>query len=151
MCLYVTFWHRAHCPSAAPTTWGIGQSVNSYNDVVARVVSNAVTRNLIKVEASWTMWFIPSWNILITVGFPTPKTLLADLYELWIIIQTHIRNTDSYSDTDSGNFPIRLSNQWFSLNIIKVSQRVANDQIIDGETSLQKSVVLPIIRGISPT
>ena len=69
----------------------------------------------------------------------------------WIIIQTHIWNTDSYSDKDSENLHISLSNQWFSLNIIKVSQRVANDQIIDGKTSLQKSVILPIIRGVSPT
>ena len=69
----------------------------------------------------------------------------------WIIIQTHIWNTDSYSDKDSENLHISHSNQWFSLNIIKVSQRVANDQIIDGKTSLQKSVILPIIRGVSPT
>ena len=69
----------------------------------------------------------------------------------WIIIQAHIRNADSYSDTDSENLHISLSNQWFSLNVIKVSQRVANDQIIDGKTSLQKSVILPIIWGVSPT
>ena len=62
-----------------------------------------------------------------------------------------MRKTDSYSDTDSENFHISLSNQWLSLNVIKVSQRVANEQIIDGKTSLQKSVILPIIRGVSPT
>ena len=72
-------------------------------------------------------------------------------FKRWIIIQTNIRNTDSYSDTDSENFHISLSNQRFSLDVINVSQRVANDQIIDGKTSLQKSVILPIIRGISPT
>ena len=77
--------------------------------------------------------------------------LLKKQSKIWIIIQTHIRNTDSYSDTDSENLHISLSNQWFSLNVIKVSQRVANDQIIDGKTSLQKSVILPIIRGVSPT
>ena len=66
-------------------------------------------------------------------------------------IQTHIRNTDSYSDTDSENLHISLSKQLFSLDVIKVSQRVANNQIIDGITSLQKSVILPIIRGGSPT
>ena len=38
-------------PSTAPTTWGIAQSVNSWNDVVARVVSNARTGNLINVGA----------------------------------------------------------------------------------------------------
>ena len=69
----------------------------------------------------------------------------------WIIIQTHIRNTDSYSDTDSENLHISLSNQWFSLIVIKVSQRVANDQIIDWKNNLQKSVILSIIRGVSPT
>ena len=69
----------------------------------------------------------------------------------WIIIPTHIRNTDSYSDTDSENLHISLSNQWFFLKVIKVSQRVANGQIIDGKTSLEKSVILPIIRGVSPT
>ena len=53
---------------------------------------------------------------------------------IWIIIQTHIWNTDSYSDTDLEN--VSLSNQWFSLTDIKVSQKVANDQIIDGKTSL---------------
>ena len=56
-----------------------------------------------------------------------------------------------YSDTDSENLHISLSNQWFSLNVIRVSQRVANDQIIDGKTNLQKSVILPIIRDVSPT
>ena len=70
-------------------------------------------------------------------------------FKRWIIIQTNIRNTDSYSDTDSENF--HISNQRFSLNVITVSQRVANNQIIDGKTSLQKSVILLIIRGISPT
>ena len=67
----------------------------------------------------------------------------------WIIIQTHIRNTDSYSDTDSEN--LHISNQWFSLIVIKVSQRVANDQIIAGKGCLQKSVILSIIRGVSTT
>ena len=70
---------------------------------------------------------------------------------VWILIQTHIRNTDSYSNTDSENLHISLTNQWFSLNVIKVSQRVANDQIIDEKASLQKSVILPIIQGVSPT
>ena len=70
---------------------------------------------------------------------------------VWILIQTHIRNTDSYSNTDSENLHISLTNQWFSRNVIKVSQRVANDQIIDEKASLQKSVILPIIQGVSPT
>ena len=69
----------------------------------------------------------------------------------WIITQTPIRNADSYSNTDSENLHISLNNQRFSLNVIKVLQRVANDQSIDGKTSLQKSVILPIIRGVSPT
>ena len=68
-------------PSTAATTWGIEQSVNSWNDVVASAVSNAVTGNLINVGASWTMWFIPSWDILITIDFSTPKSLLTNLYE----------------------------------------------------------------------
>ena len=72
------------------------------------------------------------------------------LKKWWIIIQTHIRYTDSYSDTDSENLHISLSNQWFSLNVTKVSPRIANDQIIDGKISPQKSVILPIIRGVSP-
>ena len=76
--------------------------------------------------------------------------LLKKQSKIWIIIQTHIRNTDSYSDTDSEHLHINLSNHWISLNVIKVSQRVANDQIINGKTSLQKSVILPIIRGVSP-
>ena len=67
--------------STVPTTWGIAQLVDSWNDVVARAVSNVVTENLINVGASWTMWFIPSWNILIMVDFPTPKTLLTDLHK----------------------------------------------------------------------
>ena len=52
---------------------------------------------------------------------------------------------------DSENLHISLSNQWFSLIFIKVLQRVTNDQIIDGKTSLQKSIMLSIIRGVSPT
>ena len=79
------------------------------------------------------------------------ECLFTDTLLTWIIIQTPIRNTDSYSDTDLENLHISLSHQWFSLNMIKVSQRVSNDQIIDGKTSLQKSVILPIIRGVSPT
>ena len=78
-------------------------------------------------------------------------SFLGNLNFWWIIIQTHIRNTDSYSDTDSENLHISLSNQWFFLNVIQVSQRVANDQLLDGKTSLQKSVILPIIRSVSPT
>ena len=35
--------------------------------------------------------------------------------------------------------------------VIKVSQRIANDKIIEGKTILQKSVILPIILGVSPT
>ena len=60
-------------------------------------------------------------------------------------------NADSYSDTDPENLDISLSNQWFSLILIKVSQRVANSQIIDEKTSLQKFVILSIIWGVSPT
>ena len=56
-----------------------------------------------------------------------------------------------YSDADSENLHISLSNLWFSLIVVKVLQRVANDKIIDRKTSLQKSVILPIIRGFSPT
>ena len=70
---------------------------------------------------------------------------------IWIIIQAHIRNANSYSDTDCENLYVSLSNQWFSPNVIKVSLRVANNQIIDGKSSLQKSVILPIIRSVSPT
>ena len=40
-----------------------------------------------------------------------------------IIIQTFIRNTDSYSDTDSEKLHIILSNQCFSLIVIKVPQK----------------------------
>ena len=70
---------------------------------------------------------------------------------VWIISQTHIRNTDSHSDTDLENLHIILNNQWFSLIVIKVSQRVANSQFIDKKTSPQKFVILSIIRGASPT
>ena len=69
---------------------------------------------------------------------------------VWILIQTHIRNTDSYSNTDSENLHISLTNQWLFLNVIKVSQRVAGNQIIDQKTSIQKSVILPTIQGLSP-
>ena len=48
-----------------------------------------------------------------------------DEYIVWISTQTHIRNTDSYSDTDSENLHISLRNQLFSLNVIEVSQWVA--------------------------
>ena len=51
---------------------------------------------------------------------------------------------DSYSDTDSENLHIILSNQWFSLIVIEVSQRVASRQFID---KIQKFVILSIIRG----
>ena len=50
---------------------------------------------------------------------------------LWFIIQKHIRNTDSYSDTDSGKLDITLSNQLTSLIVTKVSQSITNDQFID--------------------
>ena len=56
-----------------------------------------------------------------------------------------------YSDTNSENLHISLSNQLFSLIVIHVAQRVACDQIIDRKTSLKKSVILPIIWGVSPT
>ena len=56
-----------------------------------------------------------------------------------------------YSDTYSENLHISLSNQWFSLIVIQIAQRVANDQIIDGKTSLKKSDILQIIWGVSPT
>ena len=54
---------------------------------------------------------------------------------------------DLYSDTDSENLHIILSNQWFSLIVIEVSQRVASRQFIDEKASLQKFVILSIIRG----
>ena len=91
------------------------------------------------------------WNFVTLLTLVSSRVILLWLDNTWIIIQTHIRNTDTYSDTDSENLHISHSNQWFSLNVIKVSQRVANDKIIDGKTSLQKSVILPIIRGVSPT
>ena len=96
------------------------------------------------------LYKISKWLLLIMIFGLRPK-VLQYVIKLWIIIQTHIRDTDSYSDTDSENLHISLSNQWFSLNVIKVSQRVANDQIINGKTSLQKFVILLIIRGVSPT
>ena len=52
----------------------------------------------------------------------------------WVIIQAQIRNKHSYSGTDSEKLDISLSNQ-----------------IIDEKTSLQKFVILLIIRGVSPT
>ena len=71
--------------------------------------------------------------------------------KVWIIIQTHIQNTDSYSDTDSEKLHISLSNQWFSVIVIKLLQRVAKNQITDRKTSLQKSVILSIIQSVSST
>ena len=65
--------------------------------------------------------------------------------------QTHTRNTDSYSETDSGKLDINLSNQQLSLILIKVSQRVANKQIIDKKTSLQKFVILQHNDNLSET
>ena len=101
-----------------------------------------------------------NWNTLIFLKICRYFEILFSLKQVykklhgkitWIIIQTHIRNTDSYSDTDSENLHISLSNQLFSPHAIKISQRVANDQIIAGKTSLQKSLILPIIRGVFPT
>ena len=64
----------------------------------------------------------------------------------------HIFETQIHIQTqDLENLHISLGNQWFSLNVIKISQRVVNDQIIHEKTSLQKSVILPILRGVSPT
>ena len=50
-----------------------------------------------------------------------------------------------YSGTDSEKLCIILSNQWFSLIVITVSQRVAKNQVIDEKESLQKIVFLSII------
>ena len=66
-------------------------------------------------------------------------------------MQTHIQNTDSYSVRDSEKLHIILSNQLFSLIVIKVSQRVASNQFIEEKTNLQKFVILSIMRGVSPT
>ena len=38
----------------------------------------------------------------------------------WNVIQTH--NADSYSDTDSDNLHVILSNHWCSLIVVKVSE-----------------------------
>ena len=43
----------------------------------------------------------------------------------WMIIETHIWNRDSYSDTDLEKLYIIMSKQWFSVIVIKVLQRVA--------------------------
>ena len=64
------------------------------------------------------------------------ECLFTDTLLTWIIIQTHFRNTDSYSDTDLEKLHISLSNQWFSLIVINVSQRVVNYQIIGEKASL---------------
>ena len=48
------------------------------------------------------------------------------------------RNTDSYSNTDSEKLQISLSNQLFSLNVIKLLQRVAKDKIMT-EKQVSKS------------
>ena len=58
-----------------------------------------------------------------------------DVFISWIIIQPHIWNTDSE------NLHISLSNQCFSLIVIKVSQRAANDQTIDAK-EVSKSLSL---------
>ena len=52
-----------------------------------------------------------------------------DVFISWIIIQPHIWNTDSE------NLHISLSNQCYSLIVIKVPQRVAKDQIIEEKKS----------------
>ena len=57
----------------------------------------------------------------------------------WNVIHTH--NADSYSDTDSENLHVILSNQWCSLIVVKVSQGVANTQFIDEKTRLRKFVI----------
>ena len=46
---------------------------------------------------------------------------------LWIIIQAHIRNTDSYSDTDSE----ALEAKGFLWFLLKYRKRVLNNQVID--------------------
>ena len=100
-------------------------------------------------RASQAVWDIMKIKLL--DPFSPNVLFLYPLKMSWIIIQTHIRNTDSYSDSDSENLHISLSNPWFYPNVIKVSQRVANDQIIARKTSLQTSVILLIIWGVSST
>ena len=39
--------------------------------------------------------------------------LLKKQSKIWIIIETHIRNTDSYSDTDSEHFILTLATTEF--------------------------------------
>ena len=67
------------------------------------------------------------------------------------MIQTHIRNTDLYLDIDLEKTRIILSKQWFSLIVMKVSQKVANSHFIDEKTSLQIFIIFSIIPGVSPT
>ena len=69
------------------------------------------------------------------------KHLLRYIFKTWIIIQAHIQNTDLEK------LHVSLSNQWFSLIVIKISKRVANNKIIGKKASLQKSVILPKILG----
>ena len=66
------------------------------------------------------------------------------------MIQTYIRNTDLYLDIDLEKIRIILSNQWFSLIVMKVSQKVANNDFIDEKTSLQIFIIFSIIPGVSP-
>ena len=42
----------------------------------------------------------------------------------WMIIETHIWNRDSYSDTDLEKLYLIISKQWFSVIVIKVLQRL---------------------------
>ena len=67
-------------------------------------------------------------------------------------MQTHIRrNADPFAERDSEKLHIILSIQWFSQIVIKVLQKVANNQFIDKKASLQKFVIFSIIRGVLPT
>ena len=79
-------------------------------------------------ELKWTVHVI----LICTDIIPFHVTVLfLYLLKWWIIIQTRIGNTDSYSETDSEKLDISRSNQWFSLILTKVSQRLTNNQIID--------------------
>ena len=64
----------------------------------------------------------------------------SDKFETQIHIQTQIRKS----------FILALATNDF-LEILLKYRKDLQTQIIDRKTSLQKSVILPIIRGVSPT
>ena len=102
-------------------------------------------------------WIIMLFVLLVLVQNTFQKKLNTFTIQAYDSVMCGYYYSDTYSKhrfTSRHRFGknwFRLSNQWFSQTIIKVSQGAANNQIIDKKTSLKKFVILWIICGVSPT